>query len=67
MNCPCCGREMQYGYISAGGFRVIWTPKEHKMSSLPGKDGVRLTAWTLSGKGTRAHICKACRKVIVDY
>lgn len=67
MNCPQCGREMQSGYVSAAGYRVIWTPKEHKLTSLPGQDGVALTKFSLAGKGTPAYLCRVCQTVVIKY
>lgn len=67
MNCPQCGCEMQFGYVSAGGYRVVWSPKEHKLINSPGKDGVLLTKSSLSGRGAPAYLCRRCRTVLVQY
>ena len=73
MNCPNCGKEMQLGYCH-GGIPVIWSPKEVKYSNLKGKEEVyirgslsdRLIGYSTEPAPT-AHICKDCRKVVIDY
>ena len=67
MNCPQCGKPMQSGYLSAGGYRVIWTTKERKLTNLLGDNDVTLTRMSLTGKSTPADHCPGCQLVIVKY
>lgn len=68
MNCPKCGKQMEYGHLGAGGYRIIWTPKDRKMSNLPGLDDVLLQKMQFFGKNqTHAWNCRTCRKIVVDY
>lgn len=66
MHCPICGNEMEPGYIQCGS-KMAWVKSLHKVSLLP-KDGeVLLGNNVFSGLSFEAHICKTCKKVLLDY
>jgi len=68
MNCPNCGKEMSFGYLSAGGNRILWTPRERKLSGLPSDQDVLIQPLPLSGKNSvRAYHCPRCCKIVADY
>ena len=64
MNCPVCGKPMTPGYLCAK-HPLIWTPREHKFTIIPGKNDVKLAGAFDTDR--EAYICEACRKVVVDY
>ena len=68
MNCPFCGREMENGYLSSAGRGAKWTPKARSWTSICTQDGeLPLEQWSFTGKNsTKALLCRACRKVILD-
>ena len=67
MNCPQCGKPMREGYVSAGGYRILWTPKECRFNAWPRKGDVVLQTLSFTGKTTPACLCETCRKVILSY
>lgn len=67
MNCPNCGKQMEYGHLAAGGYRILWTRKEVKMSGWPGGDDILLQNLNFGKNKTRAWLCRQCRKILVDY
>ena len=62
MNCPVCGKEMEGGWLH-GKAPLLWSPKEKKVLLIRSEDEVHV----FNGKFPRAHICKECRKVVVEY
>lgn len=66
MKCPVCGNEMEKGYLQSGQ-RMSWVKKKHKVSLLPQAGEVSLGNNILGGLAFEAHICKACKKVTLDY
>ena len=63
MICPSCGKEMETGRLTAGGYWVRWIPEG-------GKDLIHAettSPFFLRAKGVPACICRTCRKVIADY
>lgn len=66
MRCPKCGDEMETGYVSSAGNRIVWTEHKRKWTGFPAEDEIHLCGLSF-GKGIPAHICKLCRKVIIDY
>lgn len=67
MNCPQCGKPMREGFVSAGGYRILWTPKDRRFSAWSGEGDVVLQKLSLAGKTIPAHLCETCRKVILSY
>ena len=69
MNCPYCGAEMQEGFIQSKT-QLAWQESE-KLTYQAGDlfSGIGLSeVWKLlKGFITKGMICKACRKVIIDY
>ncbi len=64
MKCPKCGKEMEEGRLTAGGYWIRWLPAE----SVPFlTDHVTISPLSLSGKGVDADLCKDCRMVIAKY
>jgi hypothetical protein len=66
MKCPKCNAEMESGYIQGGSPLLIWTPKKHKLSIHPRKDGkdILLCKNYISATGTEAHCCRECGFII---
>ena len=66
MNCPVCGTMMEKGFVQAGGM-VAWVKKKHRISLLP-RPGEAMLARDIMGYcAIPAHICKGCKKVLLDY
>ena len=63
MTCPQCGKEMQKGRLTAGGYWIRWVPD----SGVDIFNAVTISRLSLSGKGVSAYNCQTCRKVIADY
>ncbi len=66
MNCPYCGVEMEQGYLQ-GVTRVAWVKAPHKVSLLPKAGEILLENNTFKDFLLTAAICKACKKMVVDY
>ena len=69
MDCPCCGGEMQDGFIQS---KTLLTWHESEKIAYQAGDlfgGVALSEKWKPVKGfiTRGKICRKCRKVIIDY
>ncbi|HAZ36522.1 MAG TPA: hypothetical protein DCY71_01550 [Clostridiaceae bacterium] len=75
MRCPYCNQEMDKGFIHNPKHVVSWYPEGSKVSFWSYYDpdydteAIRLTSsgsvWEVSV--ATAHICKRCKKVIIDY
>ena len=60
MTCPCCGKEMEFGYLHSGGAPVIWSSKEFKLLfPASGKNEELLVRY--GDISSEAYICKTCR------
>ena len=59
MNCPYCGKEMEFGYLHSGREPVIWSPKEFKLFAVSGKKDELLVRY--GDISSEAYICKNCR------
>ena len=66
MNCPVCGTIMEKGFVQAGG-TVVWVKKKHRVSLLPKTGEVELGRSIMGYCAIPAHVCKACKKVLMDY
>jgi len=66
MNCPCCAKEMETGYLRGGsGYELLWTEEPFKMTSLPtGNDFFICKASDIYRP--IAHLCRACGKIVLD-
>lgn len=62
MNCPNCGKAMEPGWL-CGKYPLLWTPKEDKRTLFKGREDVSL----IDGSFPAAHICKDCRRVVLEY
>ena len=58
---------MREGYVSAGGYRILWTPKDRRFSAWPQEGDVVLQKTSFTGKSIPACLCETCRKVILSY
>ena len=63
MNCPVCGKWMEKGRLTAGGYWIRWVPED----GVDVFNAVTISRFSLIKKGVSAHICQTCRKVIADY
>lgn len=63
MNCPNCGKEMEKGRLTAGGYWIRWIPE----GGVDLVDKVTISRFSLSSKGIPAYVCQTCRKLIADY
>ncbi|WP_019230432.1 PF20097 family protein [Sedimentibacter sp. B4] len=66
MRCPYCNNEIEQGLLQ-GMRRVAWIKRQHKVSLLPKQGEVLLENNTFSDFLLQAHICKSCKKIVVDY
>ncbi len=72
MNCPYCGGEMAFGYVQCRD-GVYWSEKKRAVAAVglaPGKSLVPLhtgKAGFYSGGSAEAYLCRACKKVVIDY
>ena len=70
MNCPSCGKEMEPGWLS-GRQPLVWSPEKGRSILRERKGDVSLLeddfAVTCMTGFPAAHICKDCRKVVVEY
>ena len=62
MTCPDCGNEMEDGYLY-GKWPLLWSSQSKKHTLLRDREDVELFA----GEFPAAHLCRACRRVIVEY
>lgn len=63
MTCPFCGKEMELGRLTAGGYWIRWVPED----GMDLVDAVTVARMTLLGRsGVPAYFCQTCRKVIAD-
>ena len=65
MNCPICGMMMEKGLVQVGA-RAVWVKKKHLVSLLPREGEVELGRSLMGYCAIPAHICKACKKVLLD-
>lgn len=61
--CPQCGREMEPGRLTAGGYWIRWVPQK----GIDLVDAVTVSRLSLRGRGTPAYVCQNCRKLVADY
>lgn len=66
MRCPVCGGMMEKGTVS--GRYLFWSKKKrrHFFAMLP-KDGEVFIRGGFFGLRLDAHICKVCKRILVDY
>jgi len=57
---------MEKGFLQ-GHQRVAWVKKKHKFSLLPKSGEVLLANHTFDDFFFEAYICKACKKIVVDF
>jgi hypothetical protein len=57
---------MEQGFLQ-GGNRVAWTKNIHRVSLLPEAEEILLENNMFSQAIFNAYICKACKKIVVDY
>ena len=68
MSYPQCGKEMEPGYVSSGGYPIAWTTQKRKFSRIVDESSGEIPLCGLSvGKGVPACVCRTCRKVLIDY
>ena len=72
MNCPVCGKEMEKGRVTAGGWPIHWVPEDKSTVAATAfasfRDGfIIISERSFSTKGVPASIGHTCRKVLVDY
>ena len=60
MKCPNCGKEMEKGRLTAGGYWIRWVPEE----GVDLFNAVTVSRMSLSAKGVSAWICRECRGVL---
>ena len=65
MNCPCCGNPMEEGVLSSRS-PVLWSRQNTGLPFPTCGDDVILGK-ALGLLCPKAHLCRGCRKVIVEY
>ena len=63
MNCPICGKEMEKGRMTAGGYWIRWIPE----GCIDMIDAVTISRQSLFSKGIPAYNCQTCHKIVADY
>lgn len=69
MNCPQCGRELEAGWLTAGGGPIKWTTKRRSLTGAalgPGEVGLQEGIEPLSRNTVPALLCRGCHLVIAD-
>lgn len=72
MDCPYCGNAMELGCIQNRD-GVYWTKTRRAISTIVpprGREAVSLNSGRvgyISGGSAEAWLCRACKKVVVDY
>ena len=67
MKCPCCNNEMKKGVVQSAR-EVFFAAEPHSVWFKPrGNEEVTLSSYNLSRPTCIAYICRACKKVVVDY
>ena len=67
MDCPKCGKEMNFGTIKSKSI-IFWTENSNKLISLPGKKDVWLYSPNDFGQDAPpAWLCNECKTVILEY
>lgn len=69
MNCPSCGKEMEPGRMTAGGYNIRWVPKGKSTTlfSMFDDQTVTISGTSFSSKGVPAYLCLTCRNVIAKF
>ncbi len=67
MKCPICGNGMEQGFLQTAGQRVAWMKRIHKVFLRPKTGEIMLENNTFKAVSFTAHICKLCKKIVVDY
>lgn len=65
MNCPICGAPMEEGYLGAK-FPLVWSPQPKRVLIVSGKEDESIRGG-FAAKPVPAFLCRACRKVVLDY
>ena len=70
MKCPYCGAQTEKGLI-ASNYELCWISGEKRplfnRADLH-KDSVLLSQQSFfRGSAVEAHLCRACRKIVIDY
>ncbi|MCR4867287.1 MAG: PF20097 family protein [Lachnospiraceae bacterium] len=67
MKCPVCNAKMEKGYVQY--YRILsWVKTKHKFSLAPREGELNMLNWNPFSYGSLdAYICKACKKIIMDY
>ncbi len=69
MTCPYCGREMERGLIQSPQ-ELCWIPGEDRKTFARAEfheGAVVLSKLSfMKGSAVTAHLCRACRKVVID-
>ena len=67
MKCPCCNNEMKKGVVQSAR-EVFFTTEPHGFWFKPGgNEEVSLSFHNLTRPTCIAYICRACKKVVIDY
>lgn len=68
MKCPYCGEEMEQGVIQSQ-HGINWMTKKHLIGASEYHEGsVVLSASSIfKGSAVVSHLCRKCKKVIIDY
>ena len=71
MNCPFCGKEMEPGMLTSPYAMTWWKAgKRRKLTVRPRNQEGSILLSKMSftnGSAVEAFLCRACRKVIIDY
>lgn len=65
--CPECGKYMEEGWLTSGGYRIIWTDERKRFTNIPGKYDVVLSKHMAVKSNAHAWLCRECKTVVMKY
>ena len=66
MKCPYGENEMEQGYVSSNGARVLFSYQKTTLVYTPGEGEILLDKHHM-GTYVEAYCCKKCRKIVIPY
>lgn len=66
MKCPWCNLEMEEGFVQGTKGNIFYTNDKRLLVGSDDND-IILTKNSFGGPRTDAYICRACKKIVIDY
>ncbi len=73
MNCPVCGEAMESGFLQGSGGTLCWALKPNRLIPRRGQGEFFLPHFSagFTGLGSSfcydAHLCRKCKKILIDF